>query len=538
MASRITWADKTDPSGKLNSAEQQRLAAFSATEKLSHTDTNQVKAVVNSHADVLDANVLAIPAQTSGPLAGFPGGTILQLVAFVAGGTVPAEQRPLRIDGHSINTNYAAESDPDVSYYLQQRLGSAFTDFKVIAIHGQTAAQMLGRLQNGGPDEYGGPAYVGSTLPDRTGMPFGVDRVYGALNSLDYIAGLRAQGNTAAANTAMDALKTTYSQYGELAASKNWRCVYVEEAASQAPTYSADRNRIYFATIMEWNDWLRANFASLNGYGLVRLPTDSKFATPAATLNAAIYTQPDRTHFVGAGRDRDAELSAPVLTQVSAGASNVIGVGDLGAAGAVPTITSLSPSTAAVGATVEVNGTWLSGTQTVTVNGTAATFTVVNENKLSITVPVGATSGNVVVTTPVSTASRALTVGSGGGEVTPPDGYTGIVAPGTVNADSAYLQGREAWTPAAGGIYSANTANTLTINFFGVGFRFFSLSNSGLGSVEISIDNGAFQTVSVNSPTDQDVSERFYSGVLTRGAHTAVIRPKSGLGFYNYSTVE
>jgi RHS repeat-associated protein len=66
-----------------------------------------------------------------------------------------------------------------------------------------------------------------------------------------------------------------------------------------------------------------------------------------------------------------------------------------------PTISSLSPATGAVGATVTITGTNFGssqGTSTVKFNGTTATATSWGTTSIVVTVPTGATSGNVVVT--------------------------------------------------------------------------------------------------------------------------------------------
>jgi uncharacterized repeat protein (TIGR03803 family) len=60
----------------------------------------------------------------------------------------------------------------------------------------------------------------------------------------------------------------------------------------------------------------------------------------------------------------------------------------------------LVPGSGKVGATVTILGTNLTGATSVTFNGTAAAFTVVSASHISATVPTGATTGSVVVTTP------------------------------------------------------------------------------------------------------------------------------------------
>lgn len=65
-----------------------------------------------------------------------------------------------------------------------------------------------------------------------------------------------------------------------------------------------------------------------------------------------------------------------------------------------PTLTSLSPSSGGVGTTVTLTGTNLTGATGVTFNQVSATFTVVSATQITATVPAGASSGTVGVTTP------------------------------------------------------------------------------------------------------------------------------------------
>ena len=63
------------------------------------------------------------------------------------------------------------------------------------------------------------------------------------------------------------------------------------------------------------------------------------------------------------------------------------------------------PTSGKVGAAVRILGTKLTGATSVTFNGTAAKFTVVSKSEIKTTVPVGATTGKVKVTTPSATLS-------------------------------------------------------------------------------------------------------------------------------------
>ncbi len=79
--------------------------------------------------------------------------------------------------------------------------------------------------------------------------------------------------------------------------------------------------------------------------------------------------------------------------------------------GAPPFVT-LLPATRKAGQLVAILGTDLTSATSVTFNGTPATFTVVSSTEISATVPSGATTGPVVVTTPagVLTSNKNFTV--------------------------------------------------------------------------------------------------------------------------------
>jgi uncharacterized repeat protein (TIGR03803 family) len=58
------------------------------------------------------------------------------------------------------------------------------------------------------------------------------------------------------------------------------------------------------------------------------------------------------------------------------------------------------PSAGKVGATIKILGTDLTGTSKVTFHGVSAEFTIVSATQITATVPSGAASGSVKVTTP------------------------------------------------------------------------------------------------------------------------------------------
>ncbi|EEF62305.1 DNA/RNA non-specific endonuclease [Pedosphaera parvula] len=85
-----------------------------------------------------------------------------------------------------------------------------------------------------------------------------------------------------------------------------------------------------------------------------------------------------------------------------------------------PTITSFSPGSGTVGASVTINGTGFSSASAVAFHGTSASFTVNSSTKITATVPGGATSGTITVTAGggVATSSSSFTVTTGGGSGT------------------------------------------------------------------------------------------------------------------------
>jgi hypothetical protein len=72
-----------------------------------------------------------------------------------------------------------------------------------------------------------------------------------------------------------------------------------------------------------------------------------------------------------------------------------------------PTLTSFAPASGPAGASVTLTGTNFTGATAVKFNGLAATFSVVSATSITATVPAGATSGKIAVTTPGGTATSS-----------------------------------------------------------------------------------------------------------------------------------
>lgn len=65
-----------------------------------------------------------------------------------------------------------------------------------------------------------------------------------------------------------------------------------------------------------------------------------------------------------------------------------------------PTIVSLNPEQGAIGSSVVISGTHFAGATAVAFNGSGATFTISSDTQITATVPSGATTGPITVTTP------------------------------------------------------------------------------------------------------------------------------------------
>src|SRR5580658_2640145 len=167
-------------------------------------------------------------------------------------------------------------------------------------------------------------------------------------------------------------------------------------------------------------------------FTVVATPTISSLSPTSAAAGAPVTitgsnfgaTQGTSTvTFNGVAASPTSWSATSIVVTVPVGATSgnvVVTVNNLSGTGAAftvlptPSITGLSPSSAAVGAPVTITGANFGatqGTSAVTFNGTAATPTGWSAASIAVSVPAGATTGNVVVTASgVSSVGAPFTV--------------------------------------------------------------------------------------------------------------------------------
>ena len=126
--------------------------------------------------------------------------------------------------------------------------------------------------------------------------------------------------------------------------------------------------------------------------------------------------------------------------------------------GTGPTITGFTPASGPVGTVVTIAGTNFTGATAVSINGTAATFSVGSVTAITATVAAGTTSGVITVTTPAGTAVSAtpFLVGS------PPTISSFTPATGPVGT-TVIITGT-GFTPATGVAFNGTNAPVFSVN--------------------------------------------------------------------------
>ena len=112
--------------------------------------------------------------------------------------------------------------------------------------------------------------------------------------------------------------------------------------------------------------------------------------------------------------DSDTQITTVVPAGATTGRISVTNPGGWGKSASsfkviVPAITALTPDTGPVGTLVTISGAGFTGASDVQFNGVDAAFTFVKDSKITATVPAGATTGFVTVTTPSGILQSGVT---------------------------------------------------------------------------------------------------------------------------------
>src|SRR4029453_9852905 len=187
------------------------------------------------------------------------------------------------------------------------------------------------------------------------------------------------------------------------------------------------------------------------GAAFAAAPTISSFAPPSGPIGAPGVINGD--NFTGSDPDVTAvkfngvsatftinnphKISATVPAGATDGTISVTNADGTATSAAsfdvtaspVPTITSFNPNSGPLGSSVDITGTGFFGASAVTFNNTNATFMVDSNTHTPATVPAGATTGPIKVTTPGGTATSAtnFTVTGGGFAITSFNPTSGVI---------------------------------------------------------------------------------------------------------------
>jgi hypothetical protein len=135
----------------------------------------------------------------------------------------------------------------------------------------------------------------------------------------------------------------------------------------------------------------------------------------SVTINGTNFFGATAVTFNGSAANFTVTSATAIQTTVPAGATtgplNVTTPGGTATSASnfavVPTITSFTPTSGRVATSVTISGTSFTGATAVTFNGSAASFAVTSDTAIQATVPAGATTGPIGVTTPGGTALSA-----------------------------------------------------------------------------------------------------------------------------------
>jgi IPT/TIG domain/Right handed beta helix region len=148
-------------------------------------------------------------------------------------------------------------------------------------------------------------------------------------------------------------------------------------------------------------------------------PTSGPVGT-SVTINGSGFSTASGVKFNGNSASFKANSNSQIVTTVPTGATTGgISVTDTGGTAVSPTaftvtqsttapqISSFTPTSGSTGTSVTISGSGFTGATSVAFNGTKAAFTVSSASQISTSVPTGATTGAISVTTSAGTATSS-----------------------------------------------------------------------------------------------------------------------------------
>ena len=257
---------------------------------------------------------------------------------------------------------------------------------------------------------------------------------------------------------------------------------------------------------------------SVTGFSVIPPPGLALFAPATGPVGATVTLTGSALESAGAVRfngatatfsvDSSTQITATVPTGATSGPITVTTAGGTASSATsfvvipTPTLTYFTPDLGAAGASVTLTGSGFIGATKVAFNGAdAATFAVVGPTQITATVPAGATSGPVTVTTPGGTAASVAS-------------FTVVPAPGITRL-----------APAAGPV---GTIVTIT----GAGFAGATAVTVGGVAAPFSVVSSAQITATVpNDATGGQITVTTPGGIATSTASFTVIFPPAVASF-------
>jgi len=300
--------------------------------------------------------------------------------------------------------------------------------------------------------------------------------------------------------------------------------------------------------------WSVGEAASLAGVpNITSFTPTSGPTTTAVTISGSAFTGASNVAFNGTSASfaviNDGQINTTVPAGATTGPVSVTTPGGTTSNGTFtlagfPSIASFSPTAGSEGVTVVITGSAFTGATAVNFNGTPASFIVDNDNQITTTVPTGATSGTIAITSPSGTgiSAASFTVNAPGliqsaasGNWTSPSTWVGNIPPGTfdqveiLNTHTVTLTANASCAGLA--VDSGSTLNIGTNT----------LTDSASGSFFGTVSGSGILMFSTNSGSTIDGNASIVPAVVFAGdrtiANTSTLSFNSGISINTGATV-